>query len=74
MVEASEFIAICGWNKQFQPQTVGGCGQPIYAIKDLYRCADCDIGFHKDCLRLHFTKVVTQEDIDREGDADGKHP
>lgn len=59
-------IALCGWNRFFAPETVGGCGLPIWHVRDLYRCSDCAVGFHKQCLIKHFTKSVTQDDVDRE--------
>ncbi len=62
----SEPVAICGQNRFFQPLTVGGCGAPILTVGELYRCADCSVPFHRDCLRAHFTKVITDEDVARE--------
>jgi hypothetical protein len=31
-----------------------GCGLPIDGGQRVYRCADCDLAFHKACLRMHF--------------------
>src|SRR5208282_2689482 len=60
---------ICGENLHLQAETVGGCGMEI-GFDDEYRCLDCGVFFHKECLRRHFEKKVTEEDVDREG---GRH-
>lgn len=31
-----------------------GCGDPIQSLFALYRCAQCDLPMHKDCLKEHF--------------------
>jgi hypothetical protein len=47
--------AICGQNPIF-PSDRLGCGQRIETCIEVYRCADCETPFHKDCIRKHFGK------------------
>lgn len=61
-----EIVAVwCGEHPDFSAETVGGCGQEM-EIYDAYRCVDCSLWFHRDCIKKHWDKVLTQEDIDRE--------
>ena len=45
--ERSESV-LCGGSVN----SVGGCGGEI-PLRDAYRCADCELYFHRDCLRKH---------------------
>jgi hypothetical protein len=51
----------------------GGCGKIMRDPREWYRCADCEITFHKACIKNHFgveaNKVVALED----GGAMGSH-
>lgn len=64
----SEFLTLCGFNTIGIDSDLVGCGQPIYMLKDVYRCADCDVPFHKSCIRKHFSdgNVITQEIVDEQ--------
>ena len=44
---------ICGYNKGVENTRIG-CGQMIFGLDDLYRCADCSTAMHKTCLKQHF--------------------
>lgn len=43
----------CGMHPKFGATGLG-CGRSIEHADYLYRCADCDTAFHKDCIRQHF--------------------
>jgi hypothetical protein len=62
-----DFVEICGRDrsKTFDADLLG-CGRPIVLISELYRCADCDVPFHKACLKKHFADVITQELVDEQ--------
>jgi hypothetical protein len=62
----TDFVEICGRNGYFKPETTGGCGKPITLVAELYRCIDCGIPFHKECLKKHFAKVIDEDDVKRE--------
>jgi hypothetical protein len=34
-----------------------GCGQPVMPA-EVYRCTDCQVPFHRECLRRHFGERV----------------
>lgn len=38
----------------FSLSDTGACGETIHGTSDLYRCADCQVAFHRECLRRHF--------------------
>jgi len=48
-----------------KPETVGGCGLEI-GFNEEYRCVDCSVVFHTECLRRHFDKKLTEADIENE--------
>lgn len=50
---ADLFQAICGANRVMDADLVG-CGKPILNQRELYRCTDCSIPFHRDCAIKHF--------------------
>lgn len=72
MSKESDFISICGFNNIGLDPDMVGCGQPIMMVSDLYRCADCHVAFHLDCIKKHFqsTDVITQEMIDEQSRRD----
>jgi hypothetical protein len=45
------------------------CGQPFNHAYEVYRCADCEMPFHRDCLRnVHFKEQVApseRHELDR---------
>jgi hypothetical protein len=46
---------VCGQNDAGVTfEEAGGCGQPITSVEQLYRCADCGVPFHRQCIKLHF--------------------
>ena len=45
--------AICGQNP-ILPSIRVGCGQRIETCAEVYRCADCETPFHKDCIKKHW--------------------
>lgn len=54
--EALESLKLpkCGDNASLPIEEVCGCGQQIHTPKDLFRCGDCEIPFHRQCLQEHF--------------------
>ena len=36
-----------------------GCNHPIEHWREMYRCTDCGVAFHKDCLLRHFEGAHT---------------
>lgn len=50
---ASDFQAICGANRAMDADLVG-CGKPILNQRELYRCTDCSVPFHRECAIRHF--------------------
>jgi hypothetical protein len=50
---ADLFQAICGANRVMDAD-LAGCGKPILNQRELYRCTDCSIPFHRDCAIKHF--------------------
>lgn len=54
--EALESLKLpkCGENASLPIEEVCGCGQQIHTAKDLFRCGDCEIPFHRQCLKKHF--------------------
>lgn len=50
-------LPICGV-KDFM-----GCNRPIENVEELYRCLDCGIAFHKECLRAHFGSSHAPHDL-----------
>ncbi len=64
----SAFLTICGFNMAGLDADLVGCGQPLYMLADVYRCVDCGVPFHKDCIKKHFSDgdVLTQEVIDEQ--------
>lgn len=47
----------CGGNDHVTCEEAGGCGKELTDIKDIYRCSDCDIAFHKHCIKKHFNET-----------------
>lgn len=52
-------MAICGKQPRLDVHMptrhmLGGCGNKIASSREIYRCADCDAVFHRDCIRKHF--------------------
>lgn len=47
--------AMCGENIKAGNFLVG-CGRAIKDSRDLYRCYDCDVAFHRECLKRHCTE------------------
>jgi hypothetical protein len=43
----------CGTQPVLPAERVG-CGKYILSELELYRCADCTVPFHRECLRNHF--------------------
>ena len=46
---------VCGQGIQFGRFLVG-CGRTINSHREVYRCYDCDVAFHKNCLKQHCTE------------------
>lgn len=44
----------CGENASVPAAEAGGCGVAIHEAKDVYRCVDCGIAFHRTCVPCHF--------------------
>ena len=44
---------LCGTQPILPPARVG-CGGYILSELDLFRCGDCTVPFHRECLRAHF--------------------
>lgn len=49
----AKLSARCGQNIAVSDKEAGGCGGHLQP-QDIYRCADCDTPFHKQCIRRHF--------------------
>ena len=54
-VNAPPAAAICGQNAVFPPERMG-CGKPISACDEVYRCTECAVPFHRTCTEKHFDK------------------
>lgn len=63
-----DFLTICGFNTIGLDADLVGCGKPIYLIADVFRCIDCQVPFHRECLRKHFGSgdILTQEIVDEQ--------
>ena len=47
--------ARCGDHPKLGHRPLGlGCGESIESASALYRCAQCDTAFHRECIRQHF--------------------
>jgi hypothetical protein len=64
----NECVEICGRNASGLDSDLVGCGKRIVLVEDLFRCADCKVPFHLECMRKHFGdgNVLTQEMIDEQ--------
>jgi hypothetical protein len=40
-----------------------GCDQLIIDPNDIYRCFDCGVPFHKECLKKHFGENLHEEEF-----------
>jgi hypothetical protein len=45
----------CGQGIQFG-RFIMGCGRTLDTPRETYRCYDCDVAFHKNCLKQHCTE------------------
>jgi hypothetical protein len=58
-------LGICGGSDRIVAFGVG-CGEPILSVAAFYRCAQCDVPMHRDCLRKHFSQdgplTLTQQE------------
>lgn len=48
-------VAICGGTPSATPEEMHGCGQQV-SHQDIFRCVDCQVPFHRNCLRKHFNE------------------
>jgi len=65
--KCEEELPVCGKNGLLDADFIG-CGQIIWDVKDLYRCTDCDVPFHKQCAQKHFDKnnVLTEDVVEKQ--------
>jgi hypothetical protein len=49
-------LPVCGQigSRRLDPPWDLGCGRSFDSVHDLYRCAQCDVPFHKACIQVHF--------------------
>jgi hypothetical protein len=62
--------AICGQSGMtvalgMTPERTNGCGRSVSGL-DLFRCADCRVPFHRDCLRRHCGDGAPHADLETE--------
>ena len=60
--KCQDSLPICGENSVLDADFIG-CGKIIWDVKDLYRCTDCSVPFHRQCAKRHFEKdnVLTED-------------
>jgi hypothetical protein len=57
-------LRTCGQHPTLGDVTLQGsraCGR-VLSVVDLYRCADCQTAFCRDCIRRHFNDKATQDE------------
>lgn len=53
----------CGRISNRQAPFEGGCERKI-EFTEAYRCSDCCVFFHRDCIRKHFDQKPIQDEIE----------
>ena len=77
--DATRQGVITAWNRRAEPADIAGrcgnsvvagrflvgCDRPFKSESEIFRCYDCEVPFHRDCLKKHCKELLVSNDHDR---------